>query len=103
MSHDSRRSGAPHDGPADQPRPSPGWPKTLKTGALVWGLSLLTLFQLPGCGGSSTPGDQGTSTAPATSNGSLTVEYFDPETKHLKKSEGETLYGKYIGKRTWWH
>ena len=26
--------------------------------------------------------------------------YFDPETKLVKKSEGATLYGKYIGKRT---
>lgn len=103
MSQDPRRADALHDGPADQPRPSSGWPQTLKTGALVGGLSLLALFQLSGCGDSSSPGDNGTSIAPGASSGSLTVEYFDPETKNLKKSEGETLYGKYIGKRTWWH
>jgi len=72
--------------------------------ALAGGLLAVPVW-LAGCGGGgeSDPGQASGGSEASSSGLTPKVEYFDPETKLLKKSEGETRYGTYVGARTWWH
>ena len=38
-----------------------------------------------------------------TTEASVTTEWHDPQSKQAKKSEGTTLYGQFVGPRTWWY
>jgi antitoxin component YwqK of YwqJK toxin-antitoxin module len=64
----------------------------LRAGA--WAGLALTGALLSSCSG-------GEEAVPAA--GTVVVEWHDPQFKRAKKSEGTTLYGQYVGPRTWWY
>lgn len=73
-------------------------PSSARRGASRLLAGALLALSLAACSGSD-PAPEGSGATAAKE----AIEWYDPDSKLLRKSEGKKLFGQWVGPRTWWH